>query len=472
MSRGVLFVTTGDSAGMRVINCLIEEAFDTMAPTEFYPLRCTPKDPEFDNLTGVPPADSDRVRRAGEKLYGALVANKDVQDFFALTNALPPAFGQPRVFPLFIRVGSPEAEDLPWEMLWEAEKTFMVLDAQGRWPIARLAAMSKQPAPLHKNIGTSLRLAVVLAAAGENWTAEWESISESFSRLKGPLDVLVLVSDDAAKKAITDAPKWQAAAPARKLAVEYVGDNGEMLINRLCGYEPNIVHIFCHGDAANGPELELETRGDRLAKNAQGSIKLKLTDLLPLASLDWLWLVVLNCCQGAKTAPQLHSIARNLVIHAGVPAVVAMRESIHVDDAHLFAEHFYPDLLAQLNSIFAFRNENPSRDPIEFPELIWVRAVHKARRELSWARQRVPEAWAEWTYPVVYVNRDYLHLHPRQPTAAKTLTEAERLALIAELDVLRSLRDNYRRATDPAAVRERANIDIDIHQIEARLAGA
>jgi hypothetical protein len=454
--------------GARRTAFMIDEAFDAIAPGEFYPLQCTAKDPEFLNLTGAPPRNSERVKRAGEKLYGSLIAHKDVEKFFALTSAVPAATGQPKVFPLYIRIETPEAEDLPWETLWEKYKTFMVLDPQGRWPIARLASMSKPPEPLHKNIGEGLRLVVVIAAASENGLNEWQSISQAFESLKVPLEVLALVSEDATKTAIANAAiALQAAVPTRKIQVEYVGDNATTFVDRLRSYMPNMVHIFCHGLAVDRPELELETRSDRLAKNPQGTIRLRSADLEPLASLDSLWLLVLNCCQGVKTAPQLHSIARDMVAQ-GVPAVVAMRESIHVDDAHLFADHFYPDLFTQLNAIFGARNRNPRPPTVLFPEILWVRAAHKARRELSSARNRIPEAWAEWTYPVVYINRDKLHLHPR---AGVILTVDQRLELMATLDVLRSIREPLRFSTDPEAAQEQARLNIEINQIEAQLAG-
>jgi len=459
-----------DDGTKRFPTCVIEEAFGKQTTGETFPIKCTSADPEFLNLKG-PAANSKRVQQAGQKLYDALVAHKDVEKFFAHTDVLPPSEGQrPSVCPLYLRMGTPDSEDLPWEILWETHKTFMVLDSQGRWPIARLASMPKPPEPLHKNIGTGLRLAVVLAAADENGAKEWGSISDKFANLKASLDVLGLVSEDDAKDAMTeDAIAWQAADPARKVEVNYVGD-GNSLINRLRAQIPNIIHIFCHGVADVRPELELETRSDRLAEKKQGSIRLKSEDLLALASLDSLWLVVLNCCQAAKTAPQLHSLARDLVA-AGVPAVVAMRESIQVDDAHLFAEHFYPALVAQLNSIFSIRNMKSPPDPIPFQEIVWVQAVHEARRKLSSFRERQPDGSVEWTYPVVYINRDRLHLHPRELKAAAILTVPQRLELMAKLDLLRSLRDTFRLATDPEAEKEGARMDLEIHQIEAQLAG-
>ncbi len=469
MNRGVLSISMMTYDKKRFPTCFIEEAFGKQGGTgDTFPIQCTSADLEFANPTGVPAANSKRVQQAGRKLYDALVANKDVEIFFAQTDALPPSANEtPSVYPLFLRMANPEAENFPWEILWENQKTFMILDEYGRWPIARLANMEKREDILHKKIGTGLRFAVVLAAAGEKGADEWQNISSSFPKLSAPLDVLALVSEDTAHAAIlNDAASSQGANPPRSIDVNYVG-NRDSFIKKIKGYMPNIIHIFCHGAAVDRPELQLETRADRIAGNPQGSTRLKIDDLKSLGKLDWLWLVVLNCCQGAKTAPQLHSIARDLVYN-GVPAVVAMRESVQVDDAHLFAEFFYPKLFEQLSSVFADRNTVPPPNEIVSPELLWVNAAHEARRKLGSTRDRSPEAWPEWTYPVIYIHRDKLHFHPAQPA----LTEAERLELRARLDLLRSLRDNFKLANDPEAEKERANSDLEIHQIEAKLEGA
>jgi hypothetical protein len=455
--------------GKRLNIFMIDEAYGANLPGGTYPLECTSKDPEFNLRVVLGTAKGGGpVLLAGKKLYSALVAHKPVQDFFAQTNPSPSAL--PQYFPLYIRVDTPDAEELPWEILWETQKSFMILDPQGRWPIARLASMPKQAEPLHKNIWPALRLAVVLAAAGESGTEEWGNISNKFADLKAPLNVLGLVSEDTAKEAMTkDADSWAAADPVRKVEVDYVGD-GNSLVNRLRSYAPNVIHIFCHGVADVRPELELETRSDRLAKCKQGSVRFKSEDLLPLASMDSLWLVVLNCCQAAKPAPQLHSLARDLVA-AGVPAVVAMRESVEVNDANLFAEHFYPALFAQLNSTFAARNMKPPQNHIPFQEIVWVKAAHEARRKLSSSSQRLPDDSLAWTYPVVYVNRDQLHLHPRELEAAVMLTAQERLELIAKLDLLRAIREPLTLAIDAEASKRRTDIDVEIHQIEVQLAG-
>lgn len=471
MRRGVLVVSAMELNGKRVHTCMIDEAFGSAVPGGTYLLDCNSNDAEFLKLRSKPAP----VRGAGQKLYGALVAHQPVRDFFAQTMVLPVAPPTlPAVFPLFIRVDTPDAEELPWEILWETQKSFMVLDPQGRWPIARLASVPKRAEPLHRKIGNELRLALVLAAAREDGANEWANISGAISKSSLPVDVLGLVSEEAAAKAMNaDATAWQAQAhaPARKVDVKFVGDDSSALMAKLRAHRPNVVHFFCHGISSVSPQLELETRSDRTAKKDRGSITLSSKALEELASFDSLWLVVLNCCQGAKTGGQLqlHSLARELV-GRGIPAVVAMRESVSVNDANLFAEHFYPELFAQLQGVFALRHQPDPPDPIPFQEIVWVRAVDQARRQLSLVPNRPPDMSVEWTYPVLYVNRDELELHPRE-LKTDTLSPEKRVELLTKIELWRAIRASLEFAFDAAAVAQRTNLDAQIRQAEAELAG-
>jgi hypothetical protein len=466
MSRGVLVVSGMELDGKRYNICMIDEAFDRNVQGGTYPLMCTPKDVEFINLSVVPPRDS--IRRAGEKLYNALVAHQPVRDFFAQT--IPNQVGgvELPVYPLYFRIDTPDAEELPWEILWETQRNFMVLDPQGRWPIARIATSPKRAEPLNRAVGTDLRFAIVLAAAGEKGADEWASISAAFASFNTAADVLGLVSEEESKRVITaDAVAWQAGVPTRKVEVDYVGDR-DALIERLRGHLPNIVHFFCHGGAEVRPGLEIETRGDRIGKKDYGSILLGSEHLVELAKLPSLWLVVLNCCEGAKTAPALHSLARDLVA-AGIPAVVAMRESIAVNDAHLFSEYFYLTLFTQLQGLFTVRNGPTPPDPLPLQEIVWVRAVQEARRRLSSSTGRVPDSSAEWTFPVVYIHRDELNLHPRQ-LRTTALPQSKRLELLTQLETLRAIRAPLELAADQNAVMQLRNLDAEIQQVVAQLA--
>ena len=466
MARGVLVVSGMELAGKRLNTCMIDEAYGHQVPGGTYPLDCRASDPEFVKMRGTPPA----VRLAGEKLYSALVAHPPVRDFFAHAAApTPAAAAATPVYPLYVRVDTPDAEEFPWETLCETQKSFMVLDPQGRWPIARLAA-SGRAQPLDRSISSELRMAVVLAAAGESGADEWRYIAQAINGFNTPVDVLSLVSDRSTQSAIeADVAAWQGQAPTRHATVDFVGDDTSVM-DRLKAQLPNVIHFFCHGNADVRPILELETLGDRKARLRRGSVTLGGGALEELGRLKSLWLVVLNCCQGAKAAPHLHSLAKQLVA-AGVPAVVAMRESVDVSDANLFSEHFYPHLFAQLQAVFTVRNAQPASAKLPFQEVVWVRAVHEARRRLSSERGRSPDSSAQWTLPIVYVHRDELFLHPRQLKPAFELSPAARLEKVTQLDLLRQIRATMDPVVDDDAKLQRSQLDQQIQQIEDELSG-
>lgn len=454
MSRGVLLVSTLDLDGQRVHTCTIDEAFGTGTGRAQYMLKCKASDAQFIKLRTIP-AD---VKLAGEYLYKALVFEAVGRDFFAQQQPLSP---------LFIHIGAPDAEDLPWETLWEAQRNFMALDPQGRWPIARMVAPVQQPAKLERLIGRRLRIAIVLAAARELGASEWDGIKAALDAHAGPMDVLALVSEDAVKEQIAvDAAAWIAQGKDRNVEVEFVGD-ASTIMTRLRAHVPNIIHFFCHGVADVRPQLELETRIDRKTKTDRGSISLGSEVLIQLASASSLWLVALNCCQGAKTAPQLHSLARDLVA-AGVPAVVAMRESVEVKDANLFAQHFYSSLLPGLSALFTLR-ATPSIERLPVEEMLWVRAIDAARRPLQ-GGAREPGSSVEWSYPVLYVHRDPLELLPRE-LKVSSISAAKRLELVTELDVLRAVRRTLDGSQDAGADDRRAVMDAHIRGLEMQLAG-
>jgi hypothetical protein len=165
--------------------------------------------------------------------------------------------------------------------------------------------------------------------------------------------------------------------------------------------------------------------------------------------------------------PQLHSFARELVA-AGTPAIVAMRESVDVHDANLFAELFYKDLFAQLQGLFALRANPAIPKPLLFPEVAWLRAIHEARCRLSHALDRQPDSSVEWTYPVVYVNRDELRFHLREPRL-NVISPSTRLELVTQLDILRGARAALDPMVEPEASDKRADLDTQISQLERQL---
>jgi hypothetical protein len=466
--RGVLLVTGMSHEGQRITTLMIEEAFGWETVHDTFPLKCTANDKIFADLARRMTGQRPDVRAAGQKLCDALMANEPVRLMFEKTQTVPKPAQPPPTYPLFVRVEAPEAANLPWETLY-FKNTFMALDPHQRWPIARLAVASGRAMPLERIIAPDLRIAVVIAAQDEKGLDEWAGISSAIEASEFPVSVLVLVSEEEVKDAVTaDAARWQASLPSRTVEVGYTGDSTS-LVSRVRTFLPNIIHIFCHGTADAVPQLELESPADRVAGDGRSSIVLGMENLKPLAQMGSLWLIVLNCCRGGKGTAHLPSFAQQLAV-AGTPAVVAMRESVEVSDANLFSQLFYDDLLTQLRSIFAWRNGAAGQPARSFPELIWLRAIHRARLRLSSEMERRPDSSLEWTYPVVYVNRDELKLFPRDPKFS-ALSESQRLQLVAELDFLREARSAVNPIIDAEAAQERAKLEARIDEIQRKIAG-
>lgn len=458
MARGVLVVSGVNIGSNRVNLCSIGEAYDRDLPIGSFPLSCNANDPAFLKLRLTPPV----VQEAGEHLYKALVEHEPLRDFFVMTNPGAGSGAAPAEFLLYIRTDVPDAEAFPWEIMYEQKKQFMALD--GRWPIARQVGTTGRPKPLTRFIGATLRMAVVLAAAQENGATEWAGIAAAIDAHEVPVDLLVIVSEEATKVAVeANAADWKAKALPRTVTVQFAAD-ADTLMQALRAHVPNIVHFFCHGQSEGESFLEVESRADRRAKKASGSIQLKTTTLGILGQIQALWLVVLNCCKGGSATPQLHSMAREIVA-ANVPAVAAMRESVDVSDANVFSEHFYGGLLPQLKATFALVLKAPAKT-LKFQEIVWVRAMHRARRELI-KGDRKPESSVQWTYPVLYVHRDDLELAHRE---LNPLSQDQRVELLAEVDMMRALRSTYDLTQDPEAPEQIAKLDVRIREIEQLLA--
>jgi len=279
---------------------------------------------------------------------------------------------------------------------------------------------------------------VVIAAANYDGREEWNQIATALRKLELPVSILALVSDAALKKEM-EKTTWDGNV---QLKAQFTGDK-DLLLKELGAFSPNIVHFFCHGTADPDPLLLVETRNIRLGATDDVPITLSSGDLEPIVQSSWFWLAVLNCCQGSKASAQLPSLARELV-QKGAPTVIAMRESVAVADAQLFTEEFYPALVDQLNSLFKVATLVPEEEKVPVEELVWIRPLHAARWRLATTPStRQPASAIEWTYPVIYVNRDELCLRRGSPVPA--LADDERRSLQDQLRIERTTREAINR---------------------------
>ena len=280
--------------------------------------------------------------------------------------------------------------------------------------------------------------------------------------------MLVLTSDPAVVNAVREK------APAG-VSVDYVGDDADDLLRRIGAFSPNLVHFYCHGTADGRPELELEKLEDRVLGRSQGTIRLDEMTLLPLCVSSSIWAVTLNCCEGARGSASSCSLAHSLSAQ-GVPVVIAMRESIHFADAHLFAAEFYSALARELEPLFALHRFGKS---FEVEDLLWGRAIRSARVSLrdpainrlvdeqlkELCLQDPAGSAREWTYPVLYLHRGGLRLKPCVEAPALTMEELARLQAI--LHGYKKQREEWIREEETRGVIMK--LDDEIRRIEDQL---
>jgi len=162
----------------------------------------------------------------------------------------------------------------------------------------------------------------------------------------------------------------------------------------LESFEPHLVHFTGHGFAQPVLDEAGKIRGSRnglLLEDGQGD-KLEV-EAQALAELFSGWpqlrLVVLSACQGATlgTGEGVEATAEALV-KLGVPAVIAMLESIRDDSATRFARYPYPPLAAA---------ENPAV------------ALAQARQRMYEAGGNAGQA-SDWAMPVLFQTDPQLSL--------------------------------------------------------------
>jgi hypothetical protein len=263
-----------------------------------------------------------------------------------------------------------------------------------RWGVGRIVDSLSPLEPVWR-FTPPLRLAAVLSCLDVPAADEWNAISQACQGSQLPMEILVLVSEEALEADI------RASAPAN-VTVEFVPATVEDLQQRLQMFRPHVLHMFCHGPAAaDSPHLQIATKPDWLGASTSSLLVEagELRDFTPRTD-NLPWLVVLNSCASATTAGAAgtQSVAFDLVYEGGVPAVVGMREPVRSDDATLFTEAFYAQLVPELARRVAGAGADGT--PVD-----WARLAVDARRRLVKKHQGLLGkacASKEWTLPVVY----------------------------------------------------------------------
>lgn len=265
---------------------------------------------------GVRRADSPNsvaARELGSRLFESVFAG-EVRDRWY--QSLAEASHQNRGLRLRLRLKqAPELADLPWEFLYDREAKEFILLSAGT-PLVHHLELPEAMRPLA--VQPPLRALVMVASPTDY---EPLDVEREWSQLQQALEPLekqgVLAVDRLAK----------ATLPA--------------LQSQLRKGEYHIFHFIGHGAFETGdgaPEGVLLVEDDhRRGRKVTGR------DLaIYLRDEDTLRLVVLNCCEGARTSPRdiFAGVAQTLS-RRGIPAVIAMQFEISDTAALVFAGEFY-----------------------------------------------------------------------------------------------------------------------------------
>ena len=404
-----------------------------------YPFECTGTEQQFVGLQCAELSDG-AVREAGAYIYSQLVANPDVAQ--AINQAL---LTNDRPVPLLLELkGSDAVETLPWEMLYAPAKgKFLALE---NWPIGR-RVRTEAPNAAPGLWEPPLRIAVFLSCLGIPARDEWTSLRTAVEKSPAAVEVLAFVAEpDLRDELVQTPPPW--------LRVDGIPDSPDALAERIrqhadAGFHIQVMHFFCHGSIEAGPHLELATTSDWGPPVArQSSLTLEPSQIRDLTdATNRPWLVVLNCCLGAAPgdadaepapvgAPEggppagesiqawrqraaTYSLARQLVLNAGFPAVVGMREPVDTPDATTFSMRFYPQLF---RTIAELPPGTPT--PVDFN---WL--VVPARRRLAdvagVVRAKSAGARKQWSLPVVYLRHSNFTVTPARSPARPSIGEPE-----------------------------------------------
>lgn len=380
-----------DGTGEQIFLSLEDPPFAIRDFEKLHPFSCPPED-LLQRYYEQPPS-GENMREIGEALLGRL------EEHSAVAEAVRYALQQNECCPVYLRlIGSETAADYPWETLFDAGNGFLALE--DRWPIARIAAQT----PREKDVRTftaPLKVMAIMSAIGVPAADEWTALREALtgSPLGPELELDVWVGEkDLAERIRTDI-----AADGLPGSVRLLAEAPELLRD-IKRFDPHLLHLFCHGQSGTSPLLKLATRRDH-ALGQGSSVVLEPLQLRNLGRSTWL--VTLNSCEGGSDADGARSIAY-LLIGAGYPAVVGMRDPVSSADAALFTRAFYGSLLDHLDSNLVAGKE------VEIELAASLVIPRRQLRDKYVTEYPTPRQAAalhrDWTQPVLYVRPDPLRI--------------------------------------------------------------
>jgi len=383
----------------------------------------------------------DFVKTAGLEVFRRLSVHPGVRAALErVANA-----GPQESSPIYLHLTTDAAEALPFETIFIPNRQFLALDE--RTPIVRIA-YGRQPKDgvIERLCELPLRVTAVISAADHSVyeEGEWRALYRAFET--APLDfrLQVLVGRQGLREII-------AQTNDARIEVHSIDDDVEALVRAIGEFEPVVLHFFCHGTTEPAAYLEVASR----ATHDLGDEPLYLSQDEIRRVARSLWIVTLNACEGAAPVQDAYSLALTIA-NNGVPAVVGMRESIDAEDANLFTEAFYQELLQELNRVFS----TPQGDIPDWP-LLMRTPRDRLRRRQGGPLLQAAAAHKRWTLPVLFMRPEKLHL--RRIDGESSIRRRE---LFGELETLRDLRIRYSQDTPQAMLDD---IDRRIAVLEQQL---
>lgn len=347
------------------------------------------------------PAGTDLVTLRGTPLAepAGRVLLEQLCNHPGVAGLLPPA-GAGGAGAVYVQLTNTGVEDIAWEalscesMIGDEDTRFLSLSE--RWAVGRLVpAVPARSARLRH----PLRMVAVLSALGVDNLGEWKAVQEAVFRPDAaPVQLLVLTGDQQLHTAVTQAA---AGLPAGTLQVGYLPPAPEALADTVSSWRPDILHLFCHGAAADGGSLRLATRSDferyEDDRDTVSSIVLQTKGITRCLSADGGLLLTLNCCEAAAATEELSSLAYRLTQTGRFAAVVAHRRPVPPAAAHLVCGALYRELLVALAAA-------ADRPPVPWS---WPGLLSGARRRLAQLPGQTLDESArhgqQWLNPVVNV---------------------------------------------------------------------
>lgn len=379
--------------------------------------------------------DADSIRLAGCRLFSAVSMHPEID------LQLKAALANQGVNPVYVWFATKDGvERLPWEAMWAPSGEALGLD--DRWAIGRMAT-AKAGASIFHTLEPPIRIVAVMSCLGITAAGELAALRKALKAAPGLVELLVLASEE---QLVVGLQAEIDAGTAPGVHVEVIPSDLAVLQQKVKDFRPHVLHFFCHGSAAGGPHIQLAVKSDWEAAQPSGGLTAEAGQFRDFKrDGDDLWIIVLNCCEGATPGPNAdsQSLALALIREGHAPAVIAMREPV----VNLVAESLTSSLYSKLLSDLVERLKAPGAPkPLDWARMIVAARDKLARSHDDMLLSQAAASTKEWTLPVVYVSPDEFHVQVAQPPVVQpppqggrpTPAEPDREARL-EIEALQSL---------------------------------